>query len=106
MVVSGAVVVVGISVWVALSGYELWLRRSLAGAVAWLVWVSLMAEVVLFRLGLRVVTVGWLLWVASWVGDVWLGLVNVAGEWSVKVDWVIGGSVSGDVWSVVVGAVD
>jgi len=54
-----------------LSGYELWLRRSLAGAVAWLVWVSLMAEVVLFRLWLRVVTVGWLLWVAPWVGDVW-----------------------------------
>ena len=71
LVVSGAVVVVGVSVWVALSGYELWLRRSLAGAVAWLVWVSLMAEVVLFRLWLRVVTVGWLLWVAPWVGDVW-----------------------------------
>ena len=71
MVVSGAVVVVGVSVWVALSGYELWLRRSLAGAVAWLVWVSLMAEVVLFRLWLRVVSVGWLLWVAPWVGDVW-----------------------------------
>jgi hypothetical protein len=73
-VVGGAVVVVGVSVWVALSGFKLWLGRSLAGVVVWLVWVSLMAEVVLFRLGLRVVAVGWLSWVASWMGDVWLSL--------------------------------
>ena len=33
----------------------------MAGAVAWLVWVSLVVEVVLFRLGFRVVAVGWLL---------------------------------------------
>ena len=75
----------GVSVWVALSEYELRLRRSLAGAMAWLVWMSLMA---------------------SLVGDVWLRLVNVAGEWSVKVDWVNGDSVSGDVLSVVMEAVD
>ena len=61
LVVSDEVVDVGVSVWVALSEYELWLRRSSAGAVAWLVSVSLMAEIVLFRLGLRVVAVGWLL---------------------------------------------
>ena len=60
MVVS-AVAGVDISVWVVVSEYVVWLRRSLAGAVAWLMWVSLMAEVVLFRLGLRVVAVGWLL---------------------------------------------
>jgi hypothetical protein len=34
LVVVVAVVVVGVSVWVALSEYEVWLRRSLAGAVA------------------------------------------------------------------------
>ena len=57
LVVGGAaVVVVGV-----LAEFGLWLRRSLAGAVAWLVWMSLMVEVVLFRLGLRVVAVGWLL---------------------------------------------
>ena len=44
-----------------MSEYEVWLRGSLAGAVAWLVWVSLVVEVVLFRLGFRVVAVGWLL---------------------------------------------
>ena len=49
LVVGGAVVVVGVFVWVALPEYELWLRRSLAGAVVWLVWASLVAEVVLFR---------------------------------------------------------
>ena len=43
------------------------------------------------------------MWVASWVGDVWLKLVDVAGGWSVKMD---GDIVSGDVLSVVVGAVD
>jgi hypothetical protein len=36
----------------------------------------------------------------------WLQLVNVAGRWSVRVDWVSGDSVSGDVLSVVMGAVD
>ena len=46
LVVGGVVVVVGVSVWVALLEYELSLRRSLAGLVAWLVWVSLMAGVV------------------------------------------------------------
>ena len=69
LVVSGAVVVVGVSVWVALSEYELWLRRSLAEAVAWMVCVSSMAEVVLLRLRLRVMVVGWLLWMASCMGD-------------------------------------
>ena len=64
LVVGGAVVVVGVSAWVALSEYELWLRRSLAGAVAWLVWVSLMAGVVQFRLGFRMGAVEWLLWVS------------------------------------------
>ena len=80
LVVSSEVAVLCVSVWVALSEYELWLRRSWTGAVAWRVWLSLMAEVVLFRLWLRVVAVGWLLWVASWVGDVWFKLVDVAGE--------------------------
>ena len=51
----------GVSVWAALSEYVLWLRRSLAGAVARLVWVSLMAGVVQFRVGFGVVAVGWLL---------------------------------------------
>ena len=46
------------------------------------------------------------MWVASWVGDVWLRLVDVAGEWTVGVDWVIGDIVGGDVLSVVVGAVN
>ena len=58
-VVCGTVVVMGVSVWVALSECEVWLRGSLAGAVAWLVWVSLVVEVGLFRLGFRVVAVGW-----------------------------------------------
>jgi hypothetical protein len=49
----------GVSVWVALSECEVWLRGSLAGAVAWLVSVSLVVEVGLFRLGFRVVAVGW-----------------------------------------------
>jgi hypothetical protein len=50
LVVGGAaVVVMGVSVWVALSELESWLRRSLAGVVAWPVWMSLMAAVVLFR---------------------------------------------------------
>ena len=40
------------------------------------------------------------------VGDGWLKLVDVAGEWSVKVDWVIEDIVGGDVLSVVVGTVD
>ena len=53
----------GVSVYVALSEYELWLRRSLVGFVAWLVWVSLMAGVLQLRLGLRMGAVGWLLWV-------------------------------------------
>ena len=53
LVVSEEVVDVGVSVWVALSEYELWLSRSWAGAVAWLVWVSLVAGVVLFSLGLE-----------------------------------------------------
>jgi hypothetical protein len=45
LVVGGAaVVVVGV-----LSVLGLWLRRSLAGAVSWPVWMSLVAEVVLFR---------------------------------------------------------
>ena len=44
-----------------MSECEVWLRGSLAGAVAWLVWVLLVVEVVLFRLGFRVVAVGWLL---------------------------------------------
>ena len=34
LVVVVAVVVVGVSVWVALSEYEVWLRRSLAGTMA------------------------------------------------------------------------
>ena len=71
-----------------MSEYGLWLRRSLAGAVVWLVWVSLVAEVVLFRLGLRVVAVGWLLWVSLWVNDVLLGLglrcVAVGWQWWVS----------------------
>ena len=42
----------------------------MARAGAWLVWVSLMAEIVLSRLELRVVAVGWLLWVLLVVGGV------------------------------------
>ena len=64
LVVGGVVFVVGVSVWVALSKYELWLRRSLVGFVALLVWVSLMAGVLQFRLGFRMGAVGWLLWVS------------------------------------------
>jgi hypothetical protein len=69
-VVVGAVAGVDVSVWVVVSEYVVWLRRSLAGAVAWLVWVSSWVGVVHFGLGLRVVAVGWLSWVASWVDDV------------------------------------
>ena len=79
MVVSGAVVVVGVSVWAARSEYVLWLRRSLAGAVAWLVWVSLMAGVVQFRLGFRMGAVGWLLWVSLVVGGVMFNAVFIVG---------------------------
>ena len=68
--VVGAVAGVDVSVWVVVSEYVVCLRRSLAGAVAWLVWVSSLVGVVRFGLGLRVVAVGWLSWVASWVDDV------------------------------------
>ena len=132
--------------WAALSEYVLWLGRSLTGAVAWLVWVSLMAGVVQFRLGFRMGAVGWLWWVSlvgkgmlfdlvfclvavgwrvwgslvmdeglvseelvviavSW--QVWVSVVvsivqfilelTLVGEWSVGVNWVIGGSMGGDV---------
>ena len=55
--------------WVASSGCEVWIRGSVVGAVVWLMSVSLVVEVVLFRLGLRVVAVGWLLEGALiWVG--------------------------------------
>ena len=64
-VVVGAVASVDVSVWIVVSEYVVWLRRSLAGAVAWLVWVSSWVGVVHFGLGLRVVAVGWLSWVAS-----------------------------------------
>ena len=59
-VMVGAVASVDVSVWIV----ALW-----AGAVAWLVWVSLVG-VVCFGLGVRVVAVGWRSWVASWVDDV------------------------------------
>ena len=68
--VVGAVAGVDVSVWVVVSEYVVWLRRSLAGAVAWLVWVSSLVGVVRFGLGVRVVAVGWRSWVASWVDDV------------------------------------
>ena len=45
--------------WVALSECEVWIRGSVVGAVAWLVSVSLVVEVGLFRLGFGVVAVGW-----------------------------------------------
>ena len=56
--VVGAVAGVDVSVWVVVSEYVVWLRRSLAGTVAWLVWVSSLVGVVRFGLGLRVVAVG------------------------------------------------
>ena len=68
--VAGAVANVGVSVWVVVSECVVWLRGSLTGAVAWLVWVSSLVGVVRFGLGLRVVAVGWLSWVALWVDDV------------------------------------
>jgi hypothetical protein len=47
-VVVGAVASVDVSVWIVASGYVVWLRRSWAGAVAWLVWVSSLVGVVRF----------------------------------------------------------
>ena len=70
MVVVGAVASVDVSVWIVASEDVVWLRRSWAGAVAWLVWVSSLVGVVRFGLGVRVVAVGWRSWVASWVDDV------------------------------------
>ena len=58
--VVGAVAGVDVSVWVVVSEYVVWLRRTLAGAVAWLVWVSSWVGVVRFGLELRVVAAGWL----------------------------------------------
>jgi hypothetical protein len=103
LVVGGAVVV-GVSVWVALSGYELWLRGSLAGAVAWLVWVSLMAGVVQFQMEFRVVAVGRLLWI-SWLGSdvlVELGLRMGVVEWLLWVSLVVMGMLFNIVFCLVI----
>jgi len=80
-VVVGVVAGVDVSVWVVVSEYVVWLRRLLAGAVAWLVWVSSLVGVVWFGC----MEVGWVFGVILGVGV--LSLVVGAVGW--LLGWVL-----------------
>ena len=43
-------------------------------ADGWLLWVSVMVNVVLFKLVIRAVAMGWQLWISLMVGVVLLGM--------------------------------